>query len=221
MMDERNFVAPDGTGGYVVFVDGQLQGYYPDQGTAERAYNTARGYNNGSAATQPPPTSRPIGTGAPPGYGFPVVGGMNQLPPWIQGMDEAYKERYFNEYLQPQRQFDEDTKRASMTGYLPSSWRQAQMGGAQPNRDQALDAIWKKRADLESFYKNSGWDVSTPEAQRKATTNWLGMTDDQTVRAAGGDPFKAAKALGINTSAYRTNRGTKTIDQMRAELAGG
>ena len=67
-------------------------------------------------------------------------------------------------------------------------------GGGDANA--ALDAIWQNRPDLKSFYEGNGWKVGTPDEQRAAVRNWLGMTDDPEVKAAGGDPIKFVAAKG-------------------------
>lgn len=66
--------------------------------------------------------------------------------------------------------------------------------GASGTDDSAyLDYIWSKRPDLAGHYSGSGWDVSTPDTQRKAVQDWLKYPDNA---GWGGSASTAAKALG-------------------------
>lgn len=84
-------------------------------------------------------------------------------------------------------------------GLVPGG-QQEQPGGT-PTTDEALDYIWQSRPDLAQFYQANGWDVSTPEKQRAAASNWLGMTTDGDVRGANRDAVKYAIKKGWKAAA--------------------
>lgn len=60
--------------------------------------------------------------------------------------------------------------------------------------NQALDAIWGNRPDLEKFYQANGWKTNTTEERRAAVRNWMGMTDDRDVMTAGRNAINFVKA---------------------------
>jgi len=174
------------------------------QVSAEYARLAAGGTGAGERATGTGPT----GTG-----GMQMVGGLDQIGLLLQQLQQEYQRQRLQDLEIPQVQ-------STLSGWMPPAWARAQRGGQQPglSTEQALDAIWRKRPDLDQFYRDRGWDTSNQGARRKVVQDWLGITDESPVRAAGGDPVKAAKALGINTNMYNTSRGNKTIDDMRAQL---
>jgi hypothetical protein len=110
---------------------------------------------------------------------------------------------------------------ANVTGYYTPV---SSVTAPSMSSDAALDAIWAKRPDLGPFYQQNGWDVSTPEKQRAAVKDWLGMTNEESIRAAGGDPLKAAKALGIDVgggTATTAGERQKTLAREQYETSTG
>ncbi len=69
-------------------------------------------------------------------------------------------------------------------------------GGTATDPNAALDAIWRSRTDLATLYQREGWPIATPDQQRAIVRDWLKMTDDREVAAAGRDPVKYAQSKG-------------------------
>ncbi len=229
-MDPNNFVAPAPGGGFVVYANGQQVGTYASQTEAENAYNAAKGLGGA-----PNPYA---------GYMNPYAGayanlGAAELAAQIannsaqqeylrqrlaletqqfQHLSEMDKDRLAFE--KAQQAWLETYQKSLLTGYYEPTQTVTQPG--EPiTENQALDYIWSKRPDLASFYKSNGWKVDTPEQQRAAVRNWLGMTNEKSVVESGRNPLKVAEQMGLTptatTTVVPTGERIPTLERQRFE----
>ncbi len=196
--DPNNFVAPSGNG-FDVYVGGVFKGNYPSQQQAQQQYNALGGPGSNAPSTGP---------------GFTVGGGSAFLPPAVDLASQLAQQQYLRDRLgqieiptlqlqQMQNAWQQMLARANLTGYMSNGGG----NGAPMDANVALDAIWQKRPDLATFYKNNGWDVSTVDAQRKAVQDWLRISPEGT--ANGGDPIRTAQALGVDMGGQAAGGWTK------------